>query len=437
MVTMRVAIIGAGAAGSSCAWRLLDGLRSRVAVSVFEMGRGAGGRAGTRRIPELPGLSVNHGAPLFHVPTGDEGLRPLIAALQASGYIREWQGTSGTVDVRTGEVGAGEASRGESEVAPEDLKRYVGSPCMSSVARGCLQLGREVLGDSFLEEHFGVRVKELKPRRDDGAGTMTWEVIDKDGKSYGEFDWLIVSGATPALERWRAGFKEEPPVLGAAKSFSSPVLRNTISQLDKPLDYEQVHVGLLAWDVAGSQEAESALATLQKLPFTVTQVKGDDILSKIVVQTLGPPFAVVALHSTVAFARTHKSVMGAGSFVSVTNDVEGTSQAEAQVSQQMLDAFQALLATSGASHLPKPIWGPALHRWGAAFPTPDLDSALASEPAWVLPDERFIFAGDFIAPPHACVYGALRSGIAAGDSLARIADGARISLPSAEQFSKL
>merc|ERR1712139_84028 len=95
---------------------------------------------------------------------------------------------------------------------------------------------------------------------------------------------------------------------------------------------------------------------------------------------------------------------------------------EALVGQQMLDALQKILVKLGAAQLPRPTWGPALHRWGAAFPKPDVE-ALGAQHIWVLPDERLIFAGDFLAPPNACIAAALRSGISAGDALVQIADG--------------
>jgi len=57
----RVGIVGAGIAGCSLAKVLKE---TGLAVTVFEMGRGAGGRMATRKSREIPGLAINHGAPV-------------------------------------------------------------------------------------------------------------------------------------------------------------------------------------------------------------------------------------------------------------------------------------------------------------------------------------------------------------------------------------
>ena len=64
-VVKRIGIVGGGVAGSSLAKVLKD---KGMAVTVFEMGRGAGGRMATRKSREIPGLSINHGAPVTSTP---------------------------------------------------------------------------------------------------------------------------------------------------------------------------------------------------------------------------------------------------------------------------------------------------------------------------------------------------------------------------------
>ncbi|CAE8734135.1 unnamed protein product [Polarella glacialis] len=358
---MRVAVVGAGVAGSACTWRLLASKGCHV--TLLEMGRGAGGRAGTRHVHEVPGLPdlhVNHGAPLFHIPAADQRTKPLISALLASGHVAEWHGTCGGINAVTGALSAGEGSRGELEVGDKLFSRYTGTPGMSALAGGCLELARRA-NPAALDVRFGIRVKEFRPKKVSGS-IVSWEIFDKDGRSHGEFDWVVVSGATPALARWRAGFKEEPPVLEAAQVSGSARMQSLVAALDppdKPLAYEQTHVALLAWDVS---RGDAARILRGQLPFDITHVSEDAALAKVSLQSLGPPYAVVALHSTGDFARRHKAVMGSGSYVSVANKVEGSVTDEAA---------------------------------------------------------RFAFAGDFLAPPVACVAAALRSGLATGESLLR------------------
>jgi len=421
---MKVAIIGAGAAGSACAWRLTSGSAKGLSVSVFEMGRGAGGRAGTRHVRGYPGLNVSHGAPLFHVPA-DKSINTLISALLSSGHLKEWSGKHGAIDAATGDLSAFGASRGE----PEDVSRYSGVPGMSSLAGGCLELART---GGTLQTHFSTRIKELRPKKSGKAEISGWELFDKDAKHLGDFDWVVIAGATPALARWRAGFKEEPPVLAAAEASGSALLRDLLARLDSPLKYEQTHVAMLAWELS---KESSIVETLQSLPFDVAQVTNDDALAKVCVQSMGPQYAVIVLHSTADFARKHKKVMGSESYVSVTNNVAGSVKGESAASMELFVAFERLLQKLGAPALAPPTWGPTLHRWGAAFPEPDLGSL--GMDTWFLPNERLAFAGDFLAPPSGCVAAALKSGLAAGDALLRHGDGLPVEVPNLLQKSSL
>lgn len=420
-----MAVVGAGIAGSACTWRLLAGrgALNKCSVTVFEMGRGAGGRAGTRHVRNwrgLPDLHVNHGAPMFHVPTADERTKPLVAALLASGHLAEWEGTFGRVDASTGEQSPCEGSRGESRVEGSFL-RYKGTPEMSAVAGGCLELAANAEPDS-LDIQFETRLKEFRPKKVSGS-IVGWELFDKTGANLGEFDWVIVSGITPALARWRNNFKEEPPVLAAAKASGSARLQGLIESLDQPMPYEELHVAMLAWE---DPHGDVAKILRERLPFDVTHVTGDASLAKVVVQSLGPPFVIVTLHSTEAFFTRHSNVMGAGSWVSVSNNVLGSISHELFAAQELQVSFDRVLkhkAKKRGSSVPPPAtWGPELHRWGAAFPSGDLPDPLSADEACLLHEERFGLAGDFLSPPGACVAASMRSGLAVAESLLRHMD---------------
>ena len=64
MALMRVAVIGAGLTGLTCASRLM---RAGMDVRVFDKGRGLGGRLASRRLEN--GLRFDHGA--TYVETDD------------------------------------------------------------------------------------------------------------------------------------------------------------------------------------------------------------------------------------------------------------------------------------------------------------------------------------------------------------------------------
>ncbi|KAJ1470454.1 hypothetical protein T484DRAFT_1847662 [Baffinella frigidus] len=118
----RIGIVGAGIAGCSLAKVLKD---KGMAVTVFEMGRGAGGRMATRKSREIPGLAINHGAPVFSA--SQEDFQRMLKPLIDSGSVKRWNGTIATLDA------------GSLQTSPSALgDAYVGAPDMSSVCEALL-----------------------------------------------------------------------------------------------------------------------------------------------------------------------------------------------------------------------------------------------------------------------------------------------------------
>jgi len=91
-----VAIIGGGIAGCAAARSVSLNDPGRASVTVYEIGRGAGGRASTRRTRSIPGLHINHGAPYADIRTV-EG-KKLVRDLK----LAEFVGRHGTIDYSTG-----------------------------------------------------------------------------------------------------------------------------------------------------------------------------------------------------------------------------------------------------------------------------------------------------------------------------------------------
>ncbi len=83
---MKVAIVGAGIAGLSCAARLQqDG----CAVTLFDKGRGAGGRMATRRIDTPMGeVAFDHGAQ--YLTMRDPAFSAAMHAWEAAGVVARW-----------------------------------------------------------------------------------------------------------------------------------------------------------------------------------------------------------------------------------------------------------------------------------------------------------------------------------------------------------
>ena len=80
----RVAVIGAGLAGLICAERLI---RQGWPVTVFDKGRGPGGRMATRRADDL---RFDHGAQYF--TARDQRFRDRVDAWVHDGVVALWNG---------------------------------------------------------------------------------------------------------------------------------------------------------------------------------------------------------------------------------------------------------------------------------------------------------------------------------------------------------
>jgi renalase len=94
---MRIAIVGAGMAGLSCA----DALTALGHdVQLFDKGRGPGGRMATRRIETSSGIaSFDHGAQYFNAR--DPVFRAQVDQWVAQGIVGEWASSAGTFWVGT------------------------------------------------------------------------------------------------------------------------------------------------------------------------------------------------------------------------------------------------------------------------------------------------------------------------------------------------
>lgn len=164
-VQVRVAIVGAGVAGLACARGLM---RAGAAVTVFDKGRGPGGRLATRRIDSPLGLlSFDHGAQFF--TARGPRFSAEVARLSALGAVEPWTGPV----LRT---------RGRQAATPaRDDVVHVGAPGMNGLVKALAE---------GVDVRFGARVDALA--RDAGRWLLA---LEGDGTA-GPFDAVVV--AVPA-----------------------------------------------------------------------------------------------------------------------------------------------------------------------------------------------------------------------------------------------
>jgi predicted NAD/FAD-dependent oxidoreductase len=162
----RVAIVGGGVAGLSCARRLVDLGRQ---VQIFDKGRGPGGRASTRRT-EVDGGAVafDHGAQYFTART--ESFRQRVSEWSRAGVVQPWTGRIGSLE------------HGELVPQVDGPDRFVGTPGMSALVRA--------LGEG-LELRHSARVISL------ARASGEWRVLTEGGDDFGPFDEVVVAVPAP------------------------------------------------------------------------------------------------------------------------------------------------------------------------------------------------------------------------------------------------
>lgn len=187
-----VAVVGAGVAGLACASRLAE---QGFPVTVFDSGRGPGGRMSQRRERASDGklYYFDHGAQYFTVK--DCAVQRLVDKWEADGIVAEWKGNFGSYDVRTGKFTAD----------PDSFKkRYVGVPGMNAI---CHSLSQE----PGIQARYSVTVTSFDWKEDKN----TWVLTDKNGQDLGEFWAVVATDKNLASPRFFSQTGFPPPLVGA------------------------------------------------------------------------------------------------------------------------------------------------------------------------------------------------------------------------------
>ena len=398
-----LAVIGAGAAGCAC----VAALRRQGwagPISLWDSGRGPGGRTATRRSRTDTGLRIDHGAPLFNLTASPPPT--LLEPLLAGGWIEPCTDPIAQLD------GQGQLLPGAS--APYGLgSLYRGQGGMEQLCRGLLeQAGPGV------EAHFGqlVRHLEITPQR-------RWRLLGPDRQSLAEVDWLVLSGTLLAHPRSRLLLDwPEVPLAAAAAQLQAPQLQHVLAVLASIQSEARSNLLLLV--------PAAAAAPWRKLPFRLlefseaAQLRWN--LSRLSVQPLADGRCAVVAHSSATFASEHLSVYGSRSSIASQLGVTPRPEQEQAVIEALTAALrdalgQALGRWFSAAALRRSLAGERqLMRWGAAFPrAPGLPLELALCPA-----SRVGFCGDYVAGPgFGRVEGALRSAEALAGRLLAAAGG--------------
>ena len=159
----RVAVVGAGMAGMACAGALHAG---GAALTVFDKGRGVGGRLATRRVD---GLRFNHGAQ--YASAHGPAFQAVLAGMAVAGDAAPWPAP-----------GAG---------------RWAGTPGMSAMARHMAGLGIGAVQAMRHVAHLARTSEGWMVRHLDAATTRPGLVMQGGGEVAGPFDAVVLALPAP------------------------------------------------------------------------------------------------------------------------------------------------------------------------------------------------------------------------------------------------
>ncbi len=380
---LRVAVAGAGVSGALAARRLAE---AGARVTVFEAGRGPGGRMASRRA-EIEGRAVyfDHGATYFS-PKGEQ-LAALVDEWVSAGAAAQWRGRFGAL---TWQPGGGAEFALDAEAKP----RFVGTPQMNAIAR-------HLLAHERIEAVFSTRIKSAA-LGDGGA----WTLGDASGATLGDgaYDVLLSSdrlmGAKPpttaadTLLDARDGDGDGaalalPRFAAAAAAVESS--RSLVLMLG------------FAGDAAEAMRAvplDAALVTPPAdgidAPAVISYVSRDS--SKPgragVDDGGGAPLELWVAHATPAFAAAALDAQNAA----VAAGADGADALRRDAEPALVAGFEALLARWLPGGALPPRAYASVHRWGAAFPSVPVEAD--GVPAIAELEGRFAAVGDYLSSPR-------------------------------------
>lgn len=382
-----IAVIGAGVSGCALAAQLRL-LGHQGPISLWETGRGPGGRASTRRSRQDPALRIDHGAPLFNITaeTDPHLLQPLLSG----GWIEPWPGViaqlQGESSLRLGQSDA---------MGLGTLYRGLGG--MDHLCQGLLSLASEAF-----EAHYGTLVRFLAWQ--DGL----WQLYGPDRQLLGQAQWLVLSSTLLAHPRSRMIFGwHDVPLKEAAAALADLQLDHALTLIAGIRTEARSNLLVVLDPAAGGPWRELPFSLLH-FDAAAQQRWG---LQQITIQPLADGRCAVVAHSSHAFAADHLDVYGTHSAVAKMLQLPPDEGRQETVIAALTAALEAVMAP----WLSRPDLGSSerqLMRWGAAFPlAPGLPAELI-----FCAQSRLGFCGDFIAGVG---FGRIEGALRSGENLAR------------------
>lgn len=409
---LRVAVLGSGVAGSTAARALAE---NGVGVTVFESGRGAGGRTSTRVVrsgdsdknnDKNNDYQFDHGAQYISNPKTEE-FRSELDKWVSKGLVREWSGRFATVN--TGGGGAAAASttvrwdNDEENGTQKKNKKWVGYPTMSSI---CGNLLRHENIQLIVKTRAEVAAPPRGNEDDDDRRRRRWDLRDgKTKKELGSFDWLVVTDRNSgAQHRTDLSLANVPGFTssirgGGVRSVKSLTAMVAFEEPLKNVPYDGIQFvvvnddgkkpfGSLGWAARdtskpGRERRDGKECwVLQSRPEAATEL-------------LRGRYKIDQIRRLARDALVSDFLEGLPLLAEATNAA---------------NANDAAVAVKGTPPPPPPRIAYSVgHRWGAAFPVP-LSKELTEAECHPIPEEQFVACGDYYGKRSGRIEGAFLSG---------------------------
>ncbi|KFK35544.1 hypothetical protein AALP_AA4G004500 [Arabis alpina] len=360
--SMKVAVIGSGISGAVCASTLA---KNGVSVTIFESGRGPGGRMSQRREISEDGkeLMFDHGAPFFSVSNNNSDAMALVHDWESKGIVSEWKQVFGSFDF---------ASNKFLSIQQEgDAKKYVGVPGMNSICKA-------LCNESGVKSMFGSGIAKLEWLEEE----IPWLLSDSKGENVGRFDGVVASDKSIVSPRFTQVTGRPPPLD-----------LNLVTELASKLQHIPV-LPCFALMLAFKEP-------LSSIPLKGLSFKNSEILSWAHCDSTKPGRSTDSerwiLHSTPDYAN---SVIAKTGLQKLSNETLN------KISEEMFKEFQCSGLVSSLPFFKK------AHRWGSAFPATSI--AVEERCLWDR-SRNLAICGDFCVSPN--VEGAILSGLAAASKL--------------------
>jgi renalase len=398
----KIAVLGSGISGSAAARLLAE---SGLEVTVFECGRGVGGRMATRYTRDEDKFSFDHGAQYISKPK-DPAFASAMREWEGAGCVRPWEGRFTTVSP-------------SNVLVPKesDEVRFVGYPTMNSISK-------HLLAHSNIDVVLSTRACATF-----AEGTQKWTLrAHEDSRILGEFDWLLSSDRLSATND-RADLRDAAIT---PTHFENVAGVGSIPSLVVMIAFAAPLTGIVGDHITFSADSTPASPILYAVRDSSKPGRSRDDGKECwtILSTAAAAQEIIAAAESESTQKSNSN--GSSSMNSSSSNsrsggdtfFEDTRAHVRETARSLL--LEAFLSAAGqlSTQTPLPdVVYTAGHRWSAAFPKSPLPGTLLSDV-----EAHFVAFGDYYedASPG-LVEGAYLSGRAAAQTLLESVGGATCS----------